>query len=117
MGVSVLDPSRRGESGVQGGGRGPQQQGQRLLCRRGSVGFSEADDWLGREASVLSGDPDGALYRKQAAAKERKPRTWETGRRRLGTAARPPPATSSQGPQSPPSGATTQGSPSVRTWQ
>lgn len=40
-----------------------------------SVGLSEAEDWLGREASRPWEDPEGCLYRKQAMAKKRKPST------------------------------------------
>lgn len=38
--------------------------------------MSEAEDWLGREASRPLGDSDGCLYRKQAMVKNRKPSTW-----------------------------------------
>lgn len=38
--------------------------------------LSEAEDWLGREASRPSEDPGGLLYRKQAMAKKMEPRTW-----------------------------------------
>lgn len=37
--------------------------------------LSEAEDWLGREASRPSEDPGGLLYRKQAMAKKMEPRT------------------------------------------
>lgn len=72
----------------------PAAWGQRLLCCWGSVGLSEAEEWLGREASVPSEDPDGDLYRKQAAAKKRKPRTYGTDSRGLLDLAAAP----SQGP-------------------
>lgn len=39
------------------------------------MGVSEAEDWLGREASSLLGDSEGGLYRRQAMAKNRKPST------------------------------------------
>lgn len=40
-----------------------------------SEGLSEAEDWLGREASRPWGDPGRHLYRTYAAAKKRKPST------------------------------------------
>lgn len=45
------------------------------------MGLSEAEDWLGREASRPSEDPDRGLYRKQAVVKKTKPRTWGEGSR------------------------------------
>lgn len=42
---------------------------------RRSMGVSEAEDWLGREASSPLGDSEGGLYRRQAVAKNRKPST------------------------------------------
>lgn len=44
-----------------------------------SEGLSEAEDWLGRDASRLWEDPDGGLYRAYAAAKKRRPRPWGKG--------------------------------------
>ena len=44
------------------------------------MGVSEAEDWLGREASRPLGASNGCLYRRQAAAKNNKPSTWERGR-------------------------------------
>jgi hypothetical protein len=35
--------------------------------------LAEAEDWLGREASMPSEDPGAGLYRKQAVAKKRNP--------------------------------------------
>lgn len=57
-----------------------------MLCK--SAGLSEAEDWLGREASRPWGDADRDLYRRYAAAKKRKPSTW--GERSCWALERPP---------------------------
>lgn len=85
-----------------------------------SEGLSEAEDWLGREASRPWGDPIRVLYRTYAAAKKRKPRTCRERGCWTG-AAHPGPAgpRSSRGSQTPHSGKKTpfpaQPSPSADT--
>lgn len=67
----------------------PEWAAEDWLGRESSAGVSEAEDWLGREGSRLWEGPAGALYRRQAAAKNRQPSAW--GREVAAVAAGPTP--------------------------